>query len=422
MKLPQCESGLAEMKAAYQVALARLNEVQARSETVPRKGKDFQGDLTQTKAEINSLRGQLQTMTTLAERQEMILQQQYKDIAELKRTRDDLFQRFMQSSEARRSDFGDILKTKVERLAERPRNDVDSIRDVSEKMREREFKVLSQSHEAALEETKQLRLDLRRVEEDRAKLQAEYQTLQLAHEAELTRITSDPRVKSYELERIKLIHDELKAAHEDLTDGRDALSAKFDIVKQEVMRLTQDMRIRDREIQVLSDKVKMYERLENELDLAIETLDLNGVGGIAVPSDANRRIKQSVMQLQQANIRVTAECEALKQQLAKSGAERDEMKARLDASEQPQQVFVAMLSKKQGEINGLTSKIVALHEMNQELFREKESFQSDVKTVARKNTEVAEARRFAGCFLCHDADMPTSESVDPGPFIITRRD
>jgi hypothetical protein len=61
------------------------------------------------------------------------------------------------------------------------------------------------------------------------------------------------------------------------------------------MKLIHNLKIREHEIQVLSDKAMMYERLENELDLAIETLDLTSVGGIAVPSDANRRIKQSVM-------------------------------------------------------------------------------------------------------------------------------
>jgi septal ring factor EnvC (AmiA/AmiB activator) len=119
---------------------------------------------------------------------------------------------------------------------------------------------------------------------------------------------------------------------------------------------------------------------------------------------------------------LTAEIEGLKQQLANANAERDEMKSQLDASGQPQQMFVAMLSEKQQEINGLRSKISALQEMNHELVRDKESLQKDVTTFARKNTEVAEARRFAGCFLCQDTDAPTRESVDPEPLIITRRD
>jgi chromosome segregation ATPase len=124
-KLRRCENELAELKAAYQVALSRLNEVQERKKSAIRKGKDLQGEITQSKAEIGSLRAQLQAITMLAERQEGILQQQYKDIAEIKRTRDDFFNRFMQTSEARRSDFGNILKTEVERLSERSRNDVD---------------------------------------------------------------------------------------------------------------------------------------------------------------------------------------------------------------------------------------------------------------------------------------------------------
>jgi progesterone-induced-blocking factor 1 len=427
-KLRKCENELAELKAAYQVALSRLNEAQERRDSAVRKGKDYQGDLSQAKAEISSLRAQLQAITTLAERQEGILQQQYTEITELKRMRDDFFNRFMQTSEARRSDFGNLLKTEVERLSERSRSDVDYIREVSEKMREREFKILSQSHESAVEESKQMRLDLRRAEEERAKLQAEYQTLQLAHEAELTRISSDLRVKSYELERIKLVYDELKAAHEDLTDDRDALAAKFDIVKQEVMKLTQDVKIRDHEIHGLSGKVSMYEKLENELDLAIETLDLNSVGGIAVPSDANRRIKQSVMlarrvmQLQQANNQLTAECESLKQELVSASSEKNELKAQLEASGQPQQVFVVMLNEKQQEINALKAKLAAIQEMNQELVHEKESLQKDVKTFSRQTGEIAEARRFAGYFLCHDTDEPTRETVDPEPFIITRRD
>jgi progesterone-induced-blocking factor 1 len=305
---------------------------------------------------------------------------------------------------------------------------VEYIRDISERVREREYKILSQSRESAIDENKQLRVDLRKAEEERAKLQAEYQTLQLAHEAELTRISSDLRVKSYELERVKLVYDELKVNFEDLTDDREALAAKFDIVKAEVMKLEHDVKIRDQQIQVLSDRLTVYEKLESELDVAIETLDLNTFGPIAVPSDANRRVRQSVMlarrvmQLTAANNQLTAECEALKQELVNARQEMGEMKSRLDASGQPQQVFVGMLSEKQQEIQALRSKLASLQELNQELVHEKESLQHDVKIVSRKNTDIAQARTFSGCFLCSDADAPTRETVDPAPFIITRHD
>ena len=427
-KLRKIEDERAELRGAYQVALSRLNEANEAKTGAQRKGSELEAELTQAKAEITSLRAQLQAMQTLTDKQEAIMNQQFADIAELKRTRDDFFNKLVQSSESRRSEFGQLLKNEVERMSERSRNDVEYIRDVTEKMREREFKILSQSHESAVGENKQLRLDLRKAEEERAKLQAEYQTLQLAHEAELTRISSDLRVKSYELERIKLVYDELKAQHEDLGDDRDALAAKFDIVKQEVMKLEHDVKLRDSQIQSLSDKVNMYEKLENELDMAIETLDLNSVGPLAVPSDANRRVKQSimlakrVMQLTQTNNQLTAECESLKQQLVNYTEEMNEMKKNLEASGKPQQVFVEMLNQKQQEIGALKAKLASLQEVNQELVREKESLQQDVRLAAHTRNEVNQAKRFAGCFLASADDEPTRDCVDPAPFVITRKE
>jgi hypothetical protein len=62
----------------------------------------------------------------------------------------------------------------------------------------------------------------------------------------------------------------------------------------------------------------VYERFENELDAAIEALDMKNVGPIPVPSEATRRVKQSVMlarhviQLTAANNQLTPEVESLK--------------------------------------------------------------------------------------------------------------
>jgi progesterone-induced-blocking factor 1 len=365
---------------------------------------------------------------SLADRQEVLLQEQQNENRELKRTRDDFFNRFMQSSENRRAEFGDLIKTEVARISERSRSDVEYIRDISEKVREREYRILSQSRETAMEENKQIRLDLRKADEERAKLQAEYQTLHLAHEAELMRIQSDVRVKSFELERVKLAFDELKVSYEDQSDEREALSAKFDIVRAEVIKLEHEVRSRDQQIQILGDRLAVYERLENELDMAIETLDLNSAGPLAIPSDANRRVRQSVMlarrvmQLTAANNQLAATCEAMKQELCNAHQAMTEMRARLEASSQPQQVFVGMLGEKQLEIQALKTKLASLQEINRELVHEKESLQQDMRVVARQGSDIAQMRAFTRCSVASDFDAPTKAAVDPAPFIITRRD
>lgn len=426
-KIRKLDNERSELRSAYQVALARLNDANESKEAITRSKKETETELKQARSEIVSLKAQLKAVQTLAERQEGILQQQYNDIAELKQSRDEFFNRFIQSSENRKSEIGNLLKSEVERLSERSRNDVEFIRGVSEKMREREIQIIQQAHDNAIEESKQLRLDLRKAEEERSKLQAEYQTLQLAHEAEITRISSDLRVKSYELERVKLVYDELKMANEDVVDDRDALAAKFDLLKQEVMRLEHEVKMRDAQIQTLSDKVLMYERLENELDVAIETLDLNSVGPLAVPSDANRRVKQSVMlarrvmQLTATNNQLSAECESLRTQLTNNTTEMDDMKKQIQASGQPQQVFVQMLNEKQQEIAKLKTKVASLTEMNQQLLREKDSLQRNVQIVSKNNDDYNSAKKSYNCAFSKSYDEPpTKDCVDPAPFIITR--
>lgn len=431
-QLIQVENERAELRGAYQVALGRLNEANDQVSALKSTNKELEQKILHMNTENSALNAQIKALHTLSERQEAMLSQQYNDIAELKRARDDFFNRFVQTSESRRNEIGTLLNSEVAKIQERSRNDIEFIRGVSEKMREREIKVLTDSQEALSAENKQLRLDLRKAEEDRSKLQAEYQTLQLAHEAELTRVSSDLRIKSYELERIKLVHDELKAANEDVVDDRDALSAKFDLLKQEVMNLEHEIKIRDAQIQTLSEKVMMYDKLENELDTAIETLDMNSNGNafgpFAVPSDANRRVKQSVMlarrvmQLTNQNNQLTAECESLKQELTNSQQEMANLKKQIDASGQPQQVFVQMLNEKQQEISKLKSRIQSLTEMNQELVKEKESLVNDARFMARKNDTVKEIKKYTDCFMCSHDEPPTHDFADPSPFVITRHD
>lgn len=431
-KLLQAENERAELRGAYQVALARLNESNDIRATLQSANKELEAKILQLKTEKTSLESQNKALHTLSERQEAMLSQQYADISELKRSRDDFFNRFVQTSENRRTEIGNLLNSEVAKIQERSRNDVEFIRGVSEKMRERELKALTDSHDALLSETKDLRMQLRKVEEDRSKLQAEYQTLQLAHEAELTRVTSELRIKSYELEHVKLVHEELRSANEDVTDDRDALAAKFDLMKQEVLRLEHEVKLRDAQIQTISDRLLMYDKLENELDTAIEAIDMNSGGSIgpfAVPSDANRRVKQSVMlarkvmQLTNTNNQLKAEIETLRQRLANSEEEAGEAKKQLEMSGQPQQVFVQMLNEKQQEIAKLKSRIQSLTEINEEMCREKESLQKDVKIISRRNDEIEQVRKFTGCFMCNqDDDEPTHDFADPSPFIITRHD
>lgn len=380
--------------------------------------------------EVEALKGQIDVLNSANSDMKSVISDYRSQIDRLTRTNDELMHRHLTTNEQRRTDIGSVIQSEVLKLAERSRTDIEFIREVTEKARQRETSTWEKSYNNAMDEVKKLRQDLRKSEEQRSSVQAEYQTLQLAHEAELTRVQSDLRVKTYELESIKLRNEELKAQLEDVTDERDAFAAKFDIIKQELVTKEADQKVTEEKIANLTEKVQMYERLEGELDTAIENLDMQGASAIAVPSDANRRVKQSiqlskrVIQLQKQITELSSELDETKQKLGEKEDECKSMKDQLNAAGQPQQVFVQMLSEKQEQIKKLQKKIQYLSEQNQTLMMEKQNISRDYNIIANQQEDMKTSKKMSDCPFAKAVteDEPIHEPVDPAPFIITRYD
>jgi len=422
-KIKKLEAENSELRSSCQVSITRYNDISIERDSLQKKLYKQEVEMNKLISDNATLKAQIGTISELANKQETFIQDYRMEIAELKRIRDEFFNKSIVSSEQRKNDIGSMLQAEVSKIAERSRIDIDYIRELSEKMRTHEVQVLTNSYNQALEEVKTLRSDLRKSEEERTKLQAEYQTLQLAHETEINRISSDLRVKSYELERIRLSNDELKSITEDLTDDRDALSAKFDIVKQELMKMESEIKIKNSQIITLQEKVSLYEKLETELDSAIENLDLRAATPLALPSDANRRVKQSillskrVMQLTSENQSLKNELEKTQNELSASNKQIDELKTSISNSSQPQQVFISLLSEKQNEINKLKKKVSETSELNNGLKKEKDSIMNDIHIFSEKKSQI---KKIGARVFDDEDDMPTNDHGDPAPFIISR--
>ncbi|EAY03077.1 hypothetical protein TVAG_171750 [Trichomonas vaginalis G3] len=418
-KIERLESEITRLKAT----IDQFNQMQNESLKTEKK-------LISAQHEAEGLRKQIDVLSHANDDQKMIISDYRSQIERLTRSNDELMHRTFSTSEQRKTDIGSVIQTEVLKLAERSRSDIEFIREVTEKARQRETSTWEKNYNNAMDEIKKLRLDLRKSEEQRSSVQAEYQTLQLAHEAELTRVQSDLRVKTYELESIKLRNEELKAQLEDTTDERDAFAAKFDIIKQELVAKEADQKVTEEKIANLTEKVNMYEKLEGELDTAIENLDMQGASAINVPSDANRRVKQSiqlskrVMTLQKQQTELTNELNDTKQKLAQKTDECNTMKDQLNAAGQPQQVFVQMLAEKQEQIKRLQKKIQYLSEQNQTLMMEKQNLSRDYSIIAHQQEDLKASKKISGCPFAQAPieDEPTHEPVDPAPFIITRYD
>ena len=291
-------------------------------------------------------------------------------------------------------------------------------------MRENELKVLMSTHEQSLNEIKSLRIEIRKIEEEKSKIQSEYQTLQLTHESEITRISSDLRIKNYENERIKLQNEELKSINEDLNDEKEILNSKFNIIKNELLKFENEIKLKENQIFNLTEKIQLYEKLENELDNVIDNLDLKSNIPLALPSDANRRVKQSlllskrVLQLTTENNQFKMEIDKLKNEIEIKNEEINDLKNKINISSQPQQVFVSLISEKQNQINLLKKKLNELTQNNQNLLFEKDSIKKEIIS----NLEFKEDKNKLSNCIFGNNDKPTNDNYnEPEPFMIIRK-
>ena len=417
-----------ELRNSCQVALKRCNETATQYDTQKKENIKLEQTIARLKAENQSLSSQMATINAFANRQESYLQDLKMENAELKRVRDDFYMRCITTAEQKKTEFGTALKADLEHITENSKSNIEYIRSVSEKIHEREVQTLQKTLDQSLDEIKELRLQLRKSEETRTSIQSEFATIQSTHSAEIARLTSNLKTKEQEYKLLQTSYDQLEANNEDLQGERDKFQTSFNLVMEEYNKLKIDVDQRDNQIQALQEKVQTYEKLEGELDHAIENLELNSLGPLAIPSDANRRMKQSiqlskrVMTLTKVNKNLQDELQHTKEELQQRTEENQTLQSQLKAAGQPQHVFVSMLTEKQNEISKLRKRIASLSEQNQQLTLEKKSIQRDYSIISSQQENLNYANKVADCPFAKIDDEPSHEAVDPSPFIIIRRD
>ena len=283
-----------ELRNSCQVALKRCTETATQLDQQKKENNKLQQNVAKLKAENQSLSAQIATINAFANRQESYLQDLKMENAELKRSRDDFYRRCITTAEQKKNDYGTALQADLQHITENSKSNIEYIRSVSERIHEREVQTLQKTLDQTLDEVKELRLQLRKSEESRSTLQSEYATIQTTHNAEISRLTSNLKTKEQQYQLLQTSYDELEANHEDLQAERDKYQSSFNLVMEEYNKLKLEIDQRDNQIQALQEKVQTYEKLEGELDHAIENLELSSMGPLAIPSDANRRMKQSI--------------------------------------------------------------------------------------------------------------------------------
>ena len=195
------------------------------------------------------------------------------------------------------------------------------------------------------------------------------------------------------------INEEQKAALTLLKNDNEALKEKNDLLRSEMIKIQSDYKteIAEYKIQlnVLNEKLKIYDNMENELDNAINQAPVEGESGDQeiiniikeMPTSNKRRINQclnlanKVKMLSVENEKLKLINDKINKELQNMSDQCNIYKNVTDQVKQPQAVLISNLQEKEMEIYKLKQDIIDKDQENNKLRMQCESYQDIIKKM-----------------------------------------
>jgi progesterone-induced-blocking factor 1 len=373
----------------------------------------------------NYLTKQVQELTRRCHQAEERAESINVQLAENKKAREDLYEKFVTSREQSKSEYEKKVRDEIERLRNQTAVEVDQVRSSLKDMYERENRSLHDARNLAGIEREKALQSLRESQLKVEQLTLQTRHLQLQLDSRTGELNNDLQLKSFESERAQILLEEQSVSLKKAQLENDKLKEKLEVLTREfyALQASSDKRIAELEGQCSqqADKLGSYERVEKELDevvlQAAEVSDeseaervLFSYGyGASVPSTAKRRLQQSVhlaqrvLHLERANTTLKQEsdtAQARNQHLKDELAESQQL---LNESRQPYSYLIETMQSRDKQISAQKEKIRALEEDvrrltvdRSELIKSKNLMSADLERLLNQREEMAMMRQLLG--------------------------
>jgi hypothetical protein len=301
-------------------------------------------------------------------------------IEAVKKSNEDLIQRLLNVDTERRTMYQDKLEAELSSLQQKTREDLDSIRINQKEAFEREIKGLRESRDLSLSETNRLRASSEHLNAEYQLLLEQHRKLQSDYENGMQAMNTQLKLKSFDMERLAITHEETLATVRKLKSEVEMQSKTNKVLQEEYYQL--ESRSEQAQRQLLSDitalreKLATFDELEQQLDMAIinaggaEDADstdgeargvsrLSGmqklidVVGTNLGANGKRRAKQTIL-LSQKLVLKQNEIHSMKQALETVNGKNQELIKRvaqlqeqITMVQQPQSYLIAAIAEKE---------------------------------------------------------------------------
>ncbi|XP_057313065.1 progesterone-induced-blocking factor 1-like [Hydractinia symbiolongicarpus] len=340
-----------------------------------------------------------------------VLEERYehttKQLDEVKHSREELYEKYLNSRETYKREYEERMKKELEELSARTNNELNKIKESTTEMYERENRTLRDTKNSALQEQNRLMKSEKHLQQKFNELIGEFRQLQLSSDSKIAESQNEVKLKSFELDRVQLLHEEALNNVKQMVLQNDTLSKKMETISKEYYALKGSSERRLTEVegrnQELESKLKIYEKLEQELDdVVMQAAEMTSEDdaervlfaygyGANVPSTAKRRMQQSVhlarrvLQLERANTSLRHDIER-------------ETKKRQEIAEELRNT-TGLLNEAQQPYNYLIDSIRTRDEQNNIQKKTLSALENDIRTLKKENNDLKSSNNQMSCDL-----------------------
>ncbi|XP_076799951.1 progesterone-induced-blocking factor 1-like [Clavelina lepadiformis] len=370
----------------------------------------------------------LSECTVKLENAEDSLQRTQGQLERAKTSREELYERYAASRDEARVVYERRLQTELDRIRLQTESELEKLRGDSKETYERENRGLREARDLALLERDQLS-KLRDDAEKRCEIfSAELRALESTVDARVSDFQNEAQMKTFELDRLQLVHDETCKTLDRVQNENERLSKKLELVTTDYGELQRKSSTAEAglkaNVQDLRTRLSAYEKLEQEMDDVVMQAAEVEIGdgtnnpsdaervlfsygyGANIPTTAKRRMKQSVhlarrvLQLEKINTTLHADIQRREEEMQQMGDKLANTNKLLDETRQPYSYLIESMRKRDEELEAQRShvrdvadKLDALKNENKELRETKRLMSMDLERLLNHRQEMALMKR-----------------------------
>uniref|UniRef100_A0A8C4MHW1 Progesterone immunomodulatory binding factor 1 n=1 Tax=Equus asinus TaxID=9793 RepID=A0A8C4MHW1_EQUAS len=328
------EQEVSELRRKHEILEAsHITQTKERSE-LSKEVATLQQTVTLLQKDKEYLNRQNMELSVRCAHEEDRLERLQSQLEETKKAREEMYEKYVTSRDHYKTEYENKLRDELEQIRLKTNQEIDQLRSSSKEIYERENRNLREARDNAMAEKDRAVMAEKDALEKHYQLLDRYRELQLSAESKVTEFLHQSKLKSFESERVQLIHEET---------ARNLTHCQMEF--------------------------------ENE-DVAERVLFSYGYGA-NVPTTAKRRLQQSVhlarrvLQLEKQNSLLLKDLEHQKDQITQLSQELDRANSLLNQTQQPYRYLIESVRQRDSKIDSQKECITQLEKDVSNLNKEK---------------------------------------------------